>query len=294
MYGLYYLHMRQEGSDLTTFRDPHGGPVAARHLRDYLLSRGSHTVDVTDVTTLTGLPERQATATMTRLRRAGQFFSPTPGLYVAIPPEYASWGAIPAMDFIAQLMHKLNRRYYIGLLSAAELHGAAHQRPQVFQVMVDKQVTDRDFGRVRLRFYSRAKLDRFPTVLRNSATGKVRVATPETTALDLASRPQDAGGLDNVATVLGELVSDQRLTPAGLDTAAPLYHRSVLRRLGWLLDRITDDADTAALALPLEQLLTERGPRKRPTDLLDPAGRRRGTTSNRWGLIENVEIEPDL
>ena len=35
--------------------------------------------------------------------------------------------------------------YYVGLLSAAELFGAAHQRPQVFQVVVDKYLPDRAF-----------------------------------------------------------------------------------------------------------------------------------------------------
>ena len=135
-------------------------------------------------------------------------------------------GAVESMCGRATSPLPGERRYYIGLLSAAELHGAAHQRPQVFQVMVEQQVTDRDFGRVKLRFYSRAKLDRFPTVLPNSAKGQVRVATPETTALDPASLPQDAGGLNNVASVLSELVSDQRLTPSGLATSAPLYPRS--------------------------------------------------------------------
>jgi predicted transcriptional regulator of viral defense system len=42
----------------------------------------------------------------------------------------------------------------VALLSAAELHGAAHQAPQVFQVMVDRHVRDRGVGRARLRFFA--------------------------------------------------------------------------------------------------------------------------------------------
>lgn len=270
------------------------GQVPPRHLRDYLLSHGQHVADVADVMRLLGVSEREAAATMTRLRRAGQFFAPTAGLYVAIPPEYSSWGAVPALDFIDPLMRKLNRHYYVGLLSAAELHGAAHQRPQVFQVMVDKRVSPRDFGRVRLRFYTRTKLPNIPTVLRNSATGQVRVSTPEVTALEVASRPRDAGGLSNVATVVGELVLEERLSPEPLADACQFFPRSAVRRLGWLLDRVADEADTAALTTRLEQVLAKSSRTGQPVDLLDPAGQRRGSASSRWHLVENVEVEPDL
>ena len=268
--------------------------VLPRHLRDHLLSHGQHVVDVSDVMALTGVPEREATATMTRLRRAGQFFAPAAGIYVAIPPEYKSWGVVPAMDFIAPLMQKLGRRYYVGMLSAAELHGAAHQRPQVFQVMVDRQVEDRDFGRVRLRFYTRAKLEMRPTTLRNSTTGQVRVSTPELTLLDLAARPNDAGGLNNVATVVAELAMEQRLSPVQLAEVARLFPRSVVRRLGWLFERVTDEAETTALTASLDQLLTESDRPPRAVDLLDPSGPRRGTANRRWHLVENTEVEPDL
>ncbi len=268
--------------------------VAPRHLRDYLLSRGDHVLDVPAVVRLTGASKQEAAAAMMRLRQAGQFFSPTPGLYVAIPPEYASWGVVPAMDFIEPLMNKLARRYYVGLLSAAELHGAAHQRPQVFQVIVDKPLADRDFGRVRLRFYTRRAIERYPTLLRNSATGQVPISTTEVTALDLAARPNDAGGLNNVATVLGELAIESKLSAAALADAAQLFPQAVTRRLGWLLDCVAAEADTGELTAALEQLLGQGESRGRALDLLDPAGSRRGHASNRWRVVENTEVEPDL
>lgn len=270
------------------------GRVPPRHLRDHLLSHGRHVVGVSDVMALTGAPEREAAATMTRLRKAGQFFAPTSGLYVAIPPEYATWRVVPAMDFIGQLMDKLGRRYYVGLLSAAELHGAPHQRPQLFQVMVDKRVAARDIERVRLRFYTRTKIDSVPTVLLNSATGRVRVSTAEATALDLASRPKDSGGLSNVATVIGELALEERLAQEPLADAARVFPHSAVRRLGWLLDLVADEADTALLASALQQVLAEPRAPGRAVDLLDPTGPRRGNASNRWHLVENTEVEPDL
>jgi len=267
--------------------------VAPKDLRDHLLARGRQIVQLHDVAQLTGLPPKAAADAMTRLRRAGLFFAPAPGLYVAIPPQYLTWGAVPAVDFVDPTMAKLGRGYYVALLSAAELHGAAHQRPQVFQVMVDRALKDRDFGRVRLRFYTNSRLAQVPTTSRNTATGHIRLSTPEATALDMAARPNDAGGLSNVATVVGELAQDGRLHGPALASAAALYPQAVARRLGWLLDRITEHADTSALSAALAETVREGAPR-RPVDLLDPSGPRRGPADLRWGVVVNTDVEPDL
>jgi len=263
--------------------------VAPRLLADYLLSHGRTVVTLAEAAEVLGLTDNAASDALTRLRRAGQFFSPTPGLYVAIPPQYRLWGAVPAMDFIDQLMAAVGRVYYVGLLSAAELHGAAHQRPQVFQVMVERQYPDRDFGRVRLRFFTNARAADVPVTLINSATTQVRVSTPEVAALDLASRPNDSGGLSNVATVIGELAEDGKLDPSLLVLVAAMYPQSSVRRLGWLLDLLEIDLDQDRL-LPL---LSE-SPGGRPNAYLTPGGPRSGRTNRRWGLVENTEVEPDL
>lgn len=54
------------------------------------------------------------------------------GFYVIIPVQYASKGVIPPLYYVDQLMSYVNKPYYISLLSAAEILGAAHQRPQRF------------------------------------------------------------------------------------------------------------------------------------------------------------------
>ena len=57
------------------------------------------------------------------------------GFFVIIPLEYRSTMTLPPEWFIADLMACLEQPYYVGLLSAASLHGAAHQQPQQFQVV---------------------------------------------------------------------------------------------------------------------------------------------------------------
>ncbi|MCL2467866.1 MAG: type IV toxin-antitoxin system AbiEi family antitoxin [Micrococcales bacterium] len=263
--------------------------VSPRGLSDYLLSHGRPVVTLSEAAGILGVDVGQASAALVRLRRANQMFSPARGLYIAVPPEHRMWGAIPAMDFIDPMMRALGREYYVGLLSAAELHGAAHQRPQVFQVMADGRVDNRDFGRVRVRFYRLAGAGRRPVELRNTRTGQARVATAPVVALDLASRPRDGGGLSNVATVVVELARAGTIPASSLLAVAPLYPLAPLQRVGWLLDRFGERAvDTE----PLARAVTARSPRS--DTLLLPGGPRRGHRDQRWGLVENEDVEPDL
>ena len=266
-----------------------GSEVRPRELSDYLLAHGRQIITLQDAAEILGVNEKHAASALVRLKRANQLFSPARGLYVAIPPQYRTWGAVPAMEFIDQMMRAGGYDYYVALLSAAELHGAAHQRPQAFQVMVDRALKDRDLGRVKLRFYQSLKVPDLPVELRNTSNGQVRIATPAVVVLDLASRPQDGAGLSNVATVVGELAEDGKLDPDALLAISDSYPAATLRRLGWLLDAVDSGIDTD----PLVAAVMERGSTS-AEDLLQPGGPRRGHRSPRWGLIENVEVEPDL
>ena len=269
--------------------------VPVGRLRDHAVGHGVGAMTLADVVAVTGLSRSSATEAMRRARQAGQFFAPVPGLYVPIPSEYSQWGVVPAMDFIDQMMGFLGRSYYVGLLSAAELHGAAHQRPQVLQVMVDRRVADRDIERVHLRIYERRDLAQALIVLRNSRTAEVRVATPEVTMFDLAARPTASGSLDNVATIAGELCEEHQLDADRLVHVAAQYPLAVVRRLGWLLDRVGFSADSAALADALHACVVSRSaPGRRAVDLLAAGGPRRGPTNAKWGLVENAAVKPDL
>lgn len=263
--------------------------VAPRHLADYLLSRGQPVVDLQQAADLMGLDVNAASDALVRLRRQHQMFSPTRGLYVAVPPQYRTWEAVPALDFVDPMMAALGRDYYVALLSAAELHGAAHQRPQVFQVMTDQALADKDFGRVRVRFYVKANAADAPVVRVNTGTGTARVSSPAATMLDLASRPVDGGGLSNVATVVAELVEASGVDAAQIIDAATAFPASSLRRLGWLLDHTDADIDRDAVAATLTT-----GERRRAQVYLDARGPRRGHADARWGLVVNAEVEADL
>lgn len=257
--------------------------LAPSDLPDSLLSSGTTSFTVADAARLTGQSEALARQSLKRLIDTGRVASPARGLYVPVSPEFRSWGAPPALHFLEAMMRHLDRRYYVALLSAAELHGVAHQRPQVFQVMVDRQLPSRRVGRSEMRFYTSGKIANVPTQAKPTPTGQVLVSTVEATALDLAFRPVESGGLDNVATVIGELVEEQAIDFAALARAAQVYPATAVRRVGWILEKVcgVDVSDRLA-------------PRDAEPTMLDPHGTRRGPIDPTWNVIVNADVVPDL
>ena len=71
---------------------------------------------------------------------------------------------------------------------------------------------------------------------RKTDTGRMKISSPELTALDLLRYPRAAGGLDNVATVLTDLGG--RLDAERLAALSKGFERPVVQRLGYLLARL--------------------------------------------------------
>lgn len=251
---------------------------------DQLQSGGRYTFTREEAVAATGNTEVAVAASLRRLRKAGRIVSPRRGFHVIVPLEYRATGAPPAEWFIDDLMRHLGRPYYVGLLSAAALHGAAHHAPQVFQVVTDLPTRPLTVGRIRVAFVQ-GRASHSPTEAVNTPTGTVRVSTPEATALDLVRHANACGGLQNVAGVLRELA--ERIDGARLVDAARGVERTVAQRLGWLLDHLDaqDRAEPLARALAASPLF----PAALRPDLPD-----RGLGADpRWGVIANAAIGED-
>lgn len=233
------------------------------------------------------MPESHVAPSLADSRRRGFLFSPTKGLYIAIPPQFRSWGAVPASHFIDAMMHHLGHDYYVALLSAAEIYGFAHQRPQVFQVMTTARLRDRVFGRVRIEFLTSLRAMQNATREVNTETGTMLVSTPEVTLLDLVTFPNESGALYNVATIVGAMLSVGAVDTTLLADAASSYSTSVVQRAGWLIDYMAQRVDVEIDTTPLLPLATSRST---PTPL-DPTYGRSGTRNARWNVL--VYEEPD-
>jgi predicted transcriptional regulator of viral defense system len=225
-------------------------------------------------------------AALRRLRKKGRIISPKRGFYVIVPVEYRSAGSPPASWFIDDLMAFQRRPYYVGLLTAAAIHGAAHQQPQVFQVVTDVPMRPVEVARLRIEYHRNRNLPEVPVERRKTETGTMRVSTPEATAIDLVRYPAASGHLGNVATVLVELA--ERIDPAELARVAAKARHPEAQRLGYLLERL----GLEKAAAPLAELVASR--RRRPV-LLRPDQDAGGLAHDpRWYVIPNEEVTADL
>jgi predicted transcriptional regulator of viral defense system len=187
-----------------------------------------------------------------RQQRKQHLISPRRGFYVIVPPQYLAWGAPPPSWYIDELMRHEGRPYYVGLLKAAEIHGATHQAVMEFQVITDKRMPEIRAGRSPIAFYYRKDMSGVSAGIedRKTDTGRMKISSIELTLLDLVRYPHAAGGLDNIATVIADL--GERIEAGKLTTLSAAYERSVIQRLGYLLERLnhSEHAQSLHAALP--------------------------------------------
>jgi len=125
-----------------------------------------------------------------------------------------------------------------------------------------------------------------PTERVNTPRGFLRISSPEATAFDLVGYPERCGGLDNVATVLGELA--ENLDPERLAALGSLSPVPWAQRLGYLLDRVGPPSRGEQLAVFVARNATETA------SLVAGGERGRAPRDERWKLRINAAVEPDL
>ena len=185
-----------------------------------------------------GLSSDAVKSGLSRLKRGKKIISPISGLYVIVPPEYKSYGSIPAAELIPIMMKYINAEYYVALLSAGEFYGAAHQKPMVFQVVTDRRIKHSlKFGQVQIKLIHKKSLTDLPTKDFTVSSGYLKVATPELVAIDLLKFQKHAGGMNNIATVLSEIVESIDVKKL-ISLAEKLNERYQLQRLGYIIEKI--------------------------------------------------------
>lgn len=231
-----------------------------------------------------GLTPHAVTYALKQAVREGRIVQLKEYAYVIVPLEYRAAGAPPPSWFIHDLMASMKLPYYVGLLSAAALHGASQQQPQVFQVLVDRTVRSIPVGRTKIQFFASKYVTLASAKEMKTPTGLMRVSTPETTVVDMVRFAKVSGHIDHVATLIKELAP--LLDPKRLITAA----RTVddipnAQRLGYILDRFRQRSLSDALHAWV-------GPRIQRAQLLRPGRPTAGATENRrWRLLINSPLE---
>jgi len=187
-------------------------------------------------------------------------------------------------------MRYIGKAYYISLLNAAELHGAAHQRSQRFSVMTIYPSANVSKAKNNiLDWIYRKEIPEKFLQTKNSETGIIRFSNPELTAIDLIQYEKHIGGLSRAATVLEELVEETDFSKVSNDL---LDYTSVsaIQRLGFILENILEQKQQASI---LYKQLLNYGKRLNYVPLSTRSVNRNVEKDIRWKIDINTEIETD-
>lgn len=218
--------------------------------------------------------------------------SATKGGWIPVPPEFRQAGAPPPLHYIDPLMGHLRHPYYVGFLSAAAIHGAAHHPSMILQVATPARLRDRQIGGSRISFIQRVATDQRATQQSNTPTGRVTVSTSSTTVLDLADSPGRGGGVSNIATVIGDLLLSSSLDIESLPVVAAAFPAAAVQRAGYLLEYMAAETGVeTSVTDALDELALMSS---RDWASLVPGGPRDGARDQRWRIVVNAAVEHDL
>ena len=184
---------------------------------------------------------------LSRLTRAGVIASVHKGFYVTIPTRYKATGIVPPLYYIDSMFRYLEKPYYVSLLSAAQLYGAAHQKPLVSFVttVLPRMRTSKAKNPYMFWVYRKHIPDGCLIRERKGEWGTFRCSSPELTALELVQYEHLAGGLNNVATVLAELVESIDFSSKEMASLFSAITSRTIQRTGYLIEVVLGEAETA-------------------------------------------------
>lgn len=226
---------------------------------------------------------------ISRLVGKGEVVNLRKGFYLIIPPRYAAFRKLPIWLYSEKLFTYLERRYYLGLYTAAQLHGASHQQAQR-DYLITEQPKQGDIKRntFDIRFLTTVHWPEDNIMTRQSDAGIYQLSTPVLTFADLVHYHTKIGGLNRALSVLEELVDEIREEDA-VAFIAWYDHRSTLQRAGFLLEEIVGNGWLTEIFFEAVQ----KG-NYYPT-LLSPAkNEKAGKAANRWKIHLNVKLDSDL
>jgi hypothetical protein len=206
-----------------------------------------------------------------------------PEAFLLVAPEHRERGAPPVLWWLDAYMQLRRQSYYVGLLSAAELHGSSQQAVQVVQVLTNKVTRPLLIGWLRVEFHVKKGVEGTPTVQPPGMHSPIAVSTPEATAVDLIEYSHSIGGVARVAEVIAGMAPV--LTVAGLRRAlVPDPRHPAHQRLGYVLQTLgLKESLTTEVARNLPKL-------RRPVPLQAQLPYTAEGVVEPWRVIDNLSL----
>lgn len=260
--------------------------MKAQEFINQLRRQGRYSFTIAEAVEALELKKVPALNALRRLKQNKLIVSPAKGFYLVIPPEYQVYGCLPADMFVPDLMKYLNQSYYVGYLSAAQFYGAAHQKPQRFQIVTVKNRLPIKCGRIHIEFIANKNVEQMPIRKFNTLAGSISVATPEVLAADLVTAPHHAAGINNVATILIELTESLDLGKL-IELTKINSELFWIQRLGFFMDFLGADKFSAEL----EKVISDK--KLNWVRLVSRASYNPIMRNEKWKIIVNTKVEPD-
>lgn len=227
---------------------------------------------------------------LSRLSEKGAIVSVHKGYYVIVSPEYRHLGLPPVENWIDGLMSYLKRSYYLGLLSAASIHGATHQRAQVSYVITGlPAIREKVIKGHHIRFMGKHSVAENLCIQKNTTTGLVSYSGWVLTAADLIQFERRIGGLDRVAGMLREMAEELNDRPINWQGCSDIS-MSLLQRLGYILDEVLEQGQLAAGLL---EIIQSDSRKMFPVRLKSHGSKGNADVNQKWKVLVNhiFEIE---
>lgn len=223
-----------------------------------------------------------------RLAKKGRIKRIHAEFFVIVPLEYQSVGCLPASWFIDDLLKYCQADYYVGLLSAAAIYGAAHQQPMAFQVMSNRRLQSKVAGQLRLEYHYKKTIKAIHSQQIKTETGYMQVSTSEVTLCDIVRYMDAAGQIHNVATVIDEMAEQVSISNIIALIKGADVEIATIQRLGYLMEYLNFSVDLA----PLQQVIKDNQPHYR--SLVTGSDAKVLERNKRWRVLVNERVEPDL
>jgi hypothetical protein len=205
-----------------------------------------------------------------------------PTVYLTVPNEDRVRGAPPVAAWLHDYLRLRETFYYVGLLSAAALHGSTAQATLVSQVLVPTIRRPTEIGRTRIEFITKRGLDTTPLAAVAGLPAPLNVSSPEATVFDLIAYSHRIGGIVRAIEVTQGL--RPTLSIGGLNRAVGAgVPATILQRAGYLFETL----GWAPLADAVERAL----PARFPATALQTRGRVTASTpDSRWVVVDNIQL----
>lgn len=254
-----------------------------------LLSFEEYSFSLEEVTAKSSKDTTAVRRELNRLIEKKEIVNLRKGFYLIIPPRYSNSQKLPLQLYSEKLFKYLKRKYYIGLYSAAKIHGASHQQTQRDYLIIEtpklNAIKKKNFD---IQFHTTGNWPKNNIEKKKSDAGIYKVASPALTFIDLIHHHTKLGGLNRMLASLEELTEE--LIEQDIKSLLDWYdNKSSLQRTGFLLEELLGSNSFSDMIF--EKLKQQSF---YPILLSPKKNEKPGSVDNRWKIDVNLMLDSDL